>query len=165
LRLEHLLCTNPELARVALEEALKNFVAMKDPTLGEIFDDTTAPIAASAEWVQAVSAIRRDDQEALRQAISKLPTILKGRPDESRTLAYMAAESGRAGLLRMLIEEYGLDCQLPNADGVTPLACAVRLGNTAAVRVLMFSDRNVKLDGDIAAMDTGAEGDSGKTRY
>lgn len=164
LSLEHLLCSMPELARVALEEAFANFVAMKDPTLRKVFDDTTVPIVASTEWAQAVNAIRKDDQEALRQAISNLPTILKGRPDESRTLAYVAAESGRAGLLRMLIEEYGVDCQLPNNDGVTPLACAVRLGNTAVVRVLMFSDRNVKLVGDIAAMDTAAEGDSDLTK-
>jgi hypothetical protein len=77
----------------------------------------------------------------------------------------VAAESDRAGLLRMLIEDYQVDCQLTNVDGLSPLARAIRLGNTAAVRVLLFSDRNVKLEGDIAAMDTGAEGGSGKTLY
>jgi hypothetical protein len=75
----------------------------------------------------------------------------------------MAAKSGRAGLLRMLVGEYGADCQLPNTDGITPLACAIRLGYTAAARVLIFSDKNLKLDGDLSAMDTGAGGDSGKT--
>ena len=64
----------------------------------------------------------------------------------------------------MLIEEHGVDCQFPNTNGVTPLACAVRLGHTAVVRVLIFLDKNIRLERDIAAMDTGAEGDKGKTR-
>lgn len=49
LRLQHLLCTNPELARVALEQAFENFIVMKDLTLRQISNDTTAGIEASAE--------------------------------------------------------------------------------------------------------------------
>jgi TPR repeat protein len=164
-RLQGLLCTNPEVARIPLEKALEKFISTKDFVVPEVIDDTTTQTEARLEWVAAVNAIRRDDQEALRNAISRSPAILQGRPDGSRSLAYVAAESDRAGLLRMLIEDYGVDCRLKNVDGLSPLARAVRLGNTAAVRVLLFSDRNVKLEGDIAAMDTGAEGGSGKTYY
>jgi TPR repeat protein len=164
-RLRHLLCAHPEFSSFALENAVENFLKMKDVTPSEMFYDTTVRITASAEWFKALEAIRTDDQEALRLAISQSPTILQGRPDGSHSLAYVAAESGHAGLLRMLVDEYGVDCQLPNTDGVTPLACAIRLGHTAAVRVLIFSDKNVKLDGDISAMDTGAGGDSSKIAY
>jgi len=62
----------------------------------------------------------------------------------------------------MLIDEYHMDLKVPSMDGVTPLAQAVRLGNTASVRVLLFSDKQATLEGDIAAMDSAAEGPGGE---
>jgi hypothetical protein len=159
-RLAELFWAKPELARVPLERAFETFInteRISTPVMS-ITDSTTIKM----EWLEAFQAIQEDDEEALRKIITAAPSILRGHGDGRRTLLYAAAECDRAGLLRMLIDEYHMDLKVPSMDGVTPLAQAVRLGNTASVRVLLFSDKQATLEGDIAAMDSAAEGPGGE---
>jgi TPR repeat protein len=80
-RLQHLLCAHPEFSRCALENSFEHFLNTRYVALNDMSYETTVRTAASAEWFEALEAIKRDDQKALRLAISKSPTILQGRPD------------------------------------------------------------------------------------
>ena len=61
------------------------------------------------------------------------------------TALHWASSNGKAGAVRILLAQPGVDCNPRNKNGATPLMVAVACGKAECVRV-MVRDRRVELD-------------------
>ena len=156
--LERLFYRDLDLTLIPLERAFRLHILQR---LDAQHDGLGAGTESRKSRDIAVKAIKDDDQELLSLAIQDDPSLTRGLIDGVETLAHVAVRYGRAGLLRMLIQDFHVNHTEMNASGLTPLSLAVKIGATSAVRVLIFSDKSIMITGDDAAMDNAAEGSGG----
>jgi hypothetical protein len=155
-----LLIQNPDISRIPLERAFQVQIQQSGVANLRGMNNTstqTNPIG----WNFARDAIQYDDQDSLRAILRENPGLAIGRPDGIESLAHVAIRYGRAGLLRMLIQEFNINLSETNADGSTLLSFAIKIGSTSSMRVLLFTDKNARVAGDDAAMDNASEGKGG----
>jgi hypothetical protein len=154
-----LLSQNPDISRIPLERAFQVQIQQSRVNFRDINNTSTQtnPIG----WNIARDAIQYDDQDSLRAILRENPGLAMGRPDGIESLAHVAIRYGRAGLLRMLIQEFNINLSETNADGSTPLSFAIKIGSTSSMRVLLFTDKNARVAVDDAAMDNASEGKGG----
>lgn len=157
--LEKILCEHPDLTLIPLERAFKLHTLEHSNAQ---YGDAKTGVENRKSWGIAVKAIKDDDQETLVSAIQDDPSLARGLPNGIDTLAHVAVRFGRAGLLRMLIQDLHVNPIEANVNGLTPLSLAVKIGATWAVRVLVFSDKKAQIRGDDAAMDNASEGSGGQ---
>lgn len=156
--LERVFCRNLDLTLTPLEWAFRLHIFQR---LDAQYGGLEARTENRNSWDIAVKAIKDDDQELLSLAIQDDSSITRGLVDGVQTLAHVAVRYGRAGLLRMLIPDFHVDHTESNANGLTPLSLAVKIGATSTVHVLIFSDKSIMISGDDAAMDNASEGSGG----
>jgi hypothetical protein len=159
-RLRAFLTENPDISRIPMERAVQAQILQSRVEFGGT-DTSTYTQRSRIEWNAARDAIRYDDQDSLTAILQANPSFTMGRPDGSESLAHVAIRYDRAGLLRMLIQEFNISLSETNADGSTPLSFAIKIGSTSSMRVLLFAVKNAKVAGDVAAMDNASEGKGG----
>ncbi|MCJ1251357.1 Ankyrin-2 [Trapelia coarctata] len=160
--LETTLCRQPDLSRIPLEHSVKLYTEHRSiEYLEKLHDDS--PFLSPA-WHQAIRSIVDDDQQALRSAIEFDPSILHVPLAGMNDLVSTTIRWRRAGLLRLLIEEYGIETNKPNVKGLTPLEEAIRINDTASVRVLLFASKQLTVNLENAAMSNASEGKPDLTR-
>jgi len=153
------LTRNPDICKVPMERAFQTQIQQSRVDLPRL--NNTSTQTTSIEWNAARDAIRYDDQDSLINILREHPSLVRGRPDGNESLAHLAIRYDRAGLLRMLIQEFNVSLSETNADGSTPLSFAIKIGSTSSMRVLLFAVKNAKVAGDVAAMDNASEGKGG----
>lgn len=154
-----LLSQNPDISRIPLERAFQ--VQIQQSRVDFRGMNNTSTQTNPIGWNVARDAIQYNDQDSLRAILRENPGLAMGRPDGIECLAHVAIRYGRAGLLRMLNQEFNISLSETNADGSTPLSFAIKIGSTSSMRVLLFTGKNARIAGDDAAMDNASEGKGG----
>lgn len=161
-KLRNILSENPDLTQIPLERAFQVHSQQRQISHAGHLETDSGRLKS---WDLAVLAIKDDDQEILIQALHENPDLIRGRSDGGENLAHIAVRYRRAGLLRMLVQDFDSDPAQVNINGLTPLLLAVKLGATSAVRVLTFADRKAGVWPDRAAFDNASEGSGGGSRF
>ena len=165
-RLERLLLKAPKISIPALEIAFQEYSVNRTRALrlSNNNEQGVNPSDVKKKWLRAVTAIELNDKRSLEEILASEPQLRWkfNDQDTSTSLLHVAVEHDRANLLRTLVDDHHMDPRVTNAEGLTPLALAVRLGRTSSAMVLVFLGQDVRVRGDIAFMDNAAMGNTGK---
>lgn len=155
--LSRYLCYDSTIATLPLQRALETYLHMttsSEDELAEPVSDYTLP-----GWSTLRKSVEEDDSAALREAFVDLPTSGNSRVDSVNKLLHYAVRLGRAGMVWVLVNEFGADPKSEDFSGLTPLTRALRLGKTTVVRVLLLSRQSPAIEGSLIALDAAAEGE------
>jgi hypothetical protein len=153
-----LLCHDPTASKLPLQRAFHRYNLQKKP-VEPCNRDQSSDVAVPG-WSDAVASIVDDDSEALYRTLSAHPDLPKqspGTPD----LLYVAAELGRAGISRILLDDFGMDPLATRGDGTSPVQRAIELGHVSVARILSSSAQLSRISLRDAAIENASQGSLG----